>query len=59
MSASSPNKLFVSGNRVNDFTIGDLRSRWTETGALENYRHAHVFDHIAGLRYQPCEVMVI
>jgi hypothetical protein len=29
-------------------TTGELRYRWTETGALNHYRHAYTFDHIAG-----------
>ncbi len=33
--------------RVRDLTTGELRYRWTETGPLEHYRHAHAFDHIA------------
>ena len=31
-------------------TLGELRYRWTETGSLDLYRHAHAFDHIAGSR---------
>jgi hypothetical protein len=27
----------------------DLRYRWTETGALDHYRHAHALDHLAGV----------
>ncbi len=34
--------------RVRDLTTGELRYRWTETGALDHYRHAHAFDHLAG-----------
>lgn len=35
--------------RVRDLTTGELRYRWTETGALDHYRHAHTFDHLAGI----------
>ena len=33
--------------RVRDITSGEIRYRWTEVGALDNYRHAHAFDHLA------------
>ena len=35
-------------SRVRDLTTGELRFRWTETGALDHYRHAHAFDHLVG-----------
>jgi hypothetical protein len=35
--------------RVRDLTTGELRYRWTETGALDRYRHAHAVDHLAGI----------
>lgn len=31
-----------------DLNTGQLRYRWSETGALEHYRHAHAFEHLAG-----------
>ena len=34
--------------RVRDMTTGELRYKWTESGTLDHYRHAHAFDHIAG-----------
>ena len=34
--------------RVRDLASGELRYRWTDTGALDHYRHAHAFDHLAG-----------
>jgi hypothetical protein len=37
--------------RVRDPSSGELRYRWTETGAQDHYRHAHAFDHIAGSRH--------
>ena len=37
-------------SRVRDLSTGELRYRWTETGALDYYRHAHAFDHIAASR---------
>lgn len=33
--------------RERDLSAGQLRYRWSETGALEHYRHAHAFDHLA------------
>jgi hypothetical protein len=38
-------------SRVRDLASGELRYRWTEAGALDYYRHAHVFDHLAGDRW--------
>jgi hypothetical protein len=35
-------------SRVRDLTSGELRYRWTETGALDHYRFAHAFDHLYG-----------
>lgn len=35
-------------SRIRDMSTGELRYRWTETGALDYYHHAHVFDHLAG-----------
>jgi len=29
-----------------DLSTGELRFHWTETGALDHYRHAHAFDHL-------------
>ena len=37
-----------SASRVRDLTSGELRYRWTETGALDHYRFAHAFDHLYG-----------
>jgi hypothetical protein len=34
--------------RERDLSTGQLRYRWSETGALEHFRHAHAFDHLAG-----------
>ena len=28
---------------------GELRYRWSETGALDHYRFAHAFDHLYGV----------
>jgi hypothetical protein len=33
--------------RERDLSTGQLRYRWSETGALEHFRHAHAFDHLA------------
>ena len=38
-----------AATRVRDLTSGELRYRWTETGALDHYRHAHALDHLAGV----------
>lgn len=35
--------------RERDLSTGQLRYRWTETGALEHYRHAQAFDSLAGI----------
>ena len=37
--------------RVRDITTGQLRYLWTETGSLDHYRDAQVFDHLAGTHY--------
>jgi hypothetical protein len=33
--------------RERDLSTGQLRYRWSESGALEHFRHAHAFDHLA------------
>ncbi len=33
--------------RIRDSVDGQIRYRWVETGPLEHYRHAHVYDHMA------------
>jgi hypothetical protein len=33
--------------RERDLSTGQLRYRWSETGALDHFRHAHAFDHLA------------
>ena len=33
-------------SRVRDLSSGELRYRWSETGALDHYRFAHAFDHL-------------
>lgn len=33
-----------AATRVRDLSSGELRYRWTETGALDHYRHAHSLD---------------
>jgi len=45
--------------RVRDIASGELRCRWTETGTLDHYRHAHVFDHLAGSVYSVPGVRVL
>ena len=44
--------------RERDLSTGQLRYRWSETGALEHFRHAHAFDYIAG-QYTIPRVIVI
>jgi len=36
-------------SRVRDMSIGELRYRWTETGALDHYRMGHAYDHLYGV----------
>ena len=38
----------LTPSRVRDLSTGELMYRWTETGALDHYRFAHAFDHLAG-----------
>ncbi len=45
--------------RVRDTASGELRYRWTETGTLDHYRHAHVFDYLAGSVYSVPGVRVL
>ena len=35
-------------SRVRDPASGELKYRWTETGALDHYRYAHAYDHLFG-----------
>ena len=45
-------------SRVRDISTGELRYRWTETGALDHYRYAHAFDHLYGAFRPSCGVVV-
>ena len=36
-------------SRIRDLASGELKYRWTETGALDHYRYAHAFDHLYGV----------
>jgi hypothetical protein len=45
-------------SRVRDLSTGELRYRWTETGALDHYRYAHAFDHLYGAFRRSCGVVV-
>jgi hypothetical protein len=45
-------------SRVRDLSTGELRYRWTETGALDHYRYAHAFDHLYGAFRRSCGVLV-
>ncbi|MBK8015237.1 MAG: hypothetical protein IPK20_00120 [Betaproteobacteria bacterium] len=45
-------------SRVRDLSTGELRYRWTETGALDHYRYAHAFDHLYGAFRRSCGVSV-
>ena len=33
--------------RIRDLASGELRYKWTETGPLDHYRHAHAYDFLA------------
>ncbi len=46
-------------SRVRDLTTGELRYRWTETGALDHYLHAHAFDHLVGHNFVAPKVSII
>lgn len=45
-------------SRVRDLSAGELKYRWTETGALDHYRYAHAFDHLYGAFRRWCGVGV-
>ncbi len=45
-------------SRVRDLSTGELRYRWTESGALDHYRYAHAFDHLYGAYRGACRVTV-
>ena len=32
-------------------TTGELRCVWSETSGLDHYRHAHAYDHLAGMEF--------
>ena len=36
-------------SRVRDLSSGELKYRWTETGALDHCRFAYAFDHLYGV----------
>lgn len=44
--------------RERDLSTGQLRYRWSDTGALEHYRHAQVFDHLASFHVR-CEILIV
>ncbi len=47
-------------SRIRDLTSGDLKYRWTESGALDHYRYAHAYDHLyGGFRHGNYQVWVI
>ena len=37
---------------------GQVRYRWSESGSMDHYRHAHAFDHLVGLNYVIPKVIV-
>ena len=39
--------------RERDMSTGQLKYRWSETGALDHFRHAHAFDHLASVQSIP------
>jgi len=40
-------------------TTGELRYVWQETSGLDDYRHTHAYDHLAGLEYVVPRIMLI
>ena len=44
---------------VRDMTTGELRYVWQETSGLDHYRHAHAYDHLAGMGYGVPRISVI
>jgi len=40
-------------------TTGELRYVWQETSGLDHYRHAHAYDHVAGVEYGVPGVKVV
>ena len=44
---------------VRDMTTGELRYVWQETSGLDYYRHAHGYDHLAGLEYAAPRIVLI
>lgn len=49
---------FKAPSRVRDFSTGELRCQWTESGALDHYRYVHAFDHLYGAFRRSCGVGV-
>ncbi|HOX27253.1 MAG TPA: hypothetical protein PLL30_16160 [Candidatus Krumholzibacteria bacterium] len=45
--------------RVRDISTGEVRYRWSESGSQDHYRHAHVYDHLAGTRFAPIQIIVV
>jgi hypothetical protein len=45
--------------RERDLSTGQLRYRWSEAGALDHFRHAHVFDHLAGYYRDTPNVLIL
>ena len=45
--------------RVRDMTTGELRYVWQETSGLVHYRHAHAYDHLAGVEFVVPKISVI
>lgn len=45
--------------RERDLSTGQLRYRWSETGALDHYRHAQAFDHLIGFYREVPRVWVV
>ena len=44
--------------RGRDLSAEQLRRRWSETGALDHYRHAHAFDYLASFTV-PVQVTIL
>lgn len=43
--------------RQGHLSTGELRYRWTETGALDHYRYAHASYHLYGAFMRACGVL--
>ena len=40
-------------------TTGELRYVWQETSGLDHYRHAHAYDHLAGVEFVVPKIILL